>query len=161
MKIDVKSEFFTKNAPPGINLEWEYFIYKACLILSVIFSMLFFYRYMEARQALYTYIDSRRVLIEGAEIDGYFSVLNVSLAGFFFAALIIIPGFVSFHYQYYRQGSMSIYTMKRLPNKFEMHRRAVFLPLLAALSLAAAAALLMLLYFLIYVIATPKQCLPW
>ena len=74
-------------------------------------------------------------------------------------AVVLVLGFIVYHYLYYRQGSKSIYLMKRLPSKHELHKRAIALPMLAILGCLVAALIVMLLYFAIYMLATPKQCL--
>jgi hypothetical protein len=55
---------------------------------------------------------------------------------------------------------MSIYLMKRLPDPSERHRRALMLPLLAIAATVVLAILLRLIYFAVYLLATPKTCLP-
>ena len=56
---------------------------------------------------------------------------------------------------------MSIYLMKRLPNKWELHRRAITVPCIAVLATIGVALTAILFYYIIYFLATPKVCLPY
>ena len=57
---------------------------------------------------------------------------------------------------YFFKGSKSIYTMRRLPNRWDLPRRTLVLPLVcAALTMLLALALL-LLYYLIYHCSVPE-----
>jgi uncharacterized membrane protein YqhA len=78
--------------------------------------------------------------------------------GFLILALCMLA-LIVYHYAYHYQGSKSIYLMKRLPNRWEMHRRCITLPLLAALICLIAAIAFLLIYFGIYMVFTPKECL--
>ena len=150
------NEFIQRNSPPGIRLKEEYHVFLIGNITAVGISFFgFLVTYLRAREALFTYQDGRWVLIDGAAIAPF-----PMMVIFYFVALLML-GFILYHYSYYRQGSMSIYLMKRLPNRWELHRRALTLPCLAVLAVLAVAAATMLICFLIYLIATPKVCLPY
>ena len=62
-------------------------------------------------------------------------------------------------YLYHRQGSMSIYTMRRLPDRWDLHRRCLTVPLLSALLAIVIAALLMALYYAFYCWLVPFRCI--
>ena len=73
---------------------------------------------------------------------------------------VLLVMMVASHYRYYRQGSMSIYLMKRLPNGREYHRRNFsFVLILAAVSLAVMV-VMSLTHYGMYLLFTPKGCLP-
>ena len=87
------------------------------------------------------------------------TMLHTSEWGFLLLALCM-PLLAGAHYFYHFHDGRSIYLMRRLPDRWELHRRCLFLPLaglLAAgiLSLALAAA-----YFFLYRWAIPEALIP-
>ena len=65
----------------------------------------------------------------------------------------------AYHYAYHRQGSKSIYLMRRLPSKLELHRRCLTLPIAGILIALLTAFLLLLIYYAVYMNVTPAECL--
>ena len=154
-------EFLKRNSPPGTDLKQEWWVFLIGNIVSVFISFFAFLdKYMEARDRLFTYEIDKRVLIEGARIAPFSDLLGGYFWGFFLVACFLL-GYVIYHYSYFRQGSMSIYLMKRLPNKRELHRRALTVPCLAVLATVGIAIVAILFYYIIYILATPKVCLPY
>ena len=64
------------------------------------------------------------------------------------------------HYSYHTRDSMAVYTMRRLPDPFELHRRCWTLPLLSCLAELLLFAVLTFLCWLLWRFATPAVCLP-
>lgn len=154
-------EFLKRNAPPGIDLKQECQVWLAGNIVSVIISFFaFLIQYVEAREQLFTYEAGTRERIEGAIITPFYNLFGIGFSGFFVVSAVMLC-FIIYHYAYYRQGSMSIYLMKRLPRKRELHIRALAVPCLAVLATLAVAFAAIALYFIIYILATPKECLPY
>ena len=79
---------------------------------------------------------------------------------FIIAVCCIVVCVLLFDYLYYYQGSKSIYLMRRLPNRWEMHRRSITLPFAAFVIAVMTEIALWLLYYGIYLVCTPAQCLP-
>lgn len=154
----MKTDFLKRNSPPGMSMKQELGFFLTGMIASLLDSFRFLLRYSFESQNLYEVIDRKRVLIKGAIMPDFITLLDRSLIGFGLVALCMI-GFIIYHYAYYRQGSKSIYLMKRLPKRSELHRRALTVPLLAMLTSALTAFILLLLYFAIYMLATPAECL--
>ena len=155
------NEFFKRNSPPGIDLRQEWRVFLIGNIASVFISFFAFIdKYLDARNQLFTYQIDKKILIEGEIIAPFSSLFSVYFSGFFFVACFML-GFIIYHYAYYRQDSMSIYLMKRLPDKRELHRRALTVPGLAVLATIGVAIAAILFYFIIYILATPKACLPY
>ena len=155
------NEFFKRNSPPGIDLKQEWRVFLIGNIVSVCISFFAFIdKYIDARNQLFFYEIDKRMLIDGAIIAPFSSLFSVYFSGFFFVSCFML-GYVIYHYLYYRQDSMSIYLMKRLPNKRELHRRALTVPCLAFLATIGVALAAILFYFIIYILATPKACLPY
>ena len=154
-------EFLRRHSPPGIDLKQECHIFLIGNMASVLVSFFAFLdKYLDARRQLFTYENGIRERIEGAVMTPFHQLFSVYFSGFFLVAIVML-GFIIYHYAYYRQGSMSLYLMKRLPQKSERHRRALTLPCLAVLATAAVALVTILFYFIIYVLATPMACLPF
>lgn len=151
-------KFLDDFAPPGIGTDKELGGFICGLIVAWIFSFNFFNRYAEARALLFHIQGTKRVLIEGAVMTSFSVVLGDSLNSFGFLCVLLLS-VVIWHYLCYRQGSKSIYLMKRLPSRWEIHKRAWTLPLLAVAATVAAAFVSMLFYYWIYMVATPEQCI--
>lgn len=154
-------KFFELNAPPGIELKQEYGVFIIGNLCSAVISVFaFLVQYARERSELFTYIGYERRLIDGVRITPFHNLISIYFAGFIFVAIFLL-GYIPYHYAYYRQGSMSIYLMKRLPNSSELHRRAWTLPCIAVLATISVAIVTILFCFLIYFLATPKACLPY
>ena len=155
------NEFFKRNSPPGIDLGQEWRVFLIGNIASVIVSLFaFLAKYIDARDQLFVYEIDRKILKEGAIIAPFSSLFSIYFSGFVLVALFLL-GYVIYHYSYFRQESMSIYLMKRLPDKRELHKRALTVPVLAVLATICVALAAVLLYFVIYLLATPRACLPF
>ena len=59
----------------------------------------------------------------------------------------------------YFQDSKSIYTMRRLPSVWELHRRCLTLPVCGMVIGLGTAFVLILLYYNVYIGLTPEICL--
>ena len=142
-----------RYAPLGFPLETERNLYLVGLICSVLYSMLFFVRYIAERDILLAaaedgWSDGTKVMPDFAElISGCFN-------GFFILGTAMLV-FILYHYAYHHQGSRPIYLMRRLPRRTELHRRCLTIPLLAALGCMCAVLLLCFIYFGVYMLFTP------
>lgn len=152
------TEFLRKYSPPGISLKAEKNFFIVGFIISFFYSFEFFAEFISERNQLFYYVGKNRVLNTQAVMPSFRSVLGNSLTGFIILGICML-GFIIYHYLYYRQGSMSIYLMKRLPKKSEMHLRAITLPVIAFLICLITALIVMLIYLAVYFIFTPKPCL--
>lgn len=81
---------------------------------------------------------------------------------FFLFLLVFAAALVTIGRNYARfwQGSKSIYLMRRLPDRWELHRQCLTLPLLSILAGLLLVGLLLPLFFWVYTAAIPDQCLP-
>ena len=122
--------------------------------------------YVDARALLYnhvpgptgTYIpelDPTRTILPFRDLMGGTPLLGL---WFFLAAM---PVMVLRYYSFHMQDSMSIYTMRRLPDRWEYHRRCWIQPILSALAEFALYGVLMALCWLLWYFATPAPCRPW
>ena len=77
---------------------------------------------------------------------------------FGFVALCMLP-LAAWHYCYHYQDSRSIYLMRRLPNRRELWRRCLGLPLLGVAACGVLSAAHVLVFYAIYHYAASPQCL--
>ena len=156
MRLDDLSRY----APVGMKLQMEKTVWGLALGASLIYSGLFLIRFADACGELYEYKGVDRVLIEGAQIERFGVLLGNGLVGFAITAVVMLL-FSIYHYLYHFQDSKSIYLMRRLPNRWELSRRCLTLPVAVAVLSLVAAVVLLGFYFGIYLLFTPKGCLPW
>ena len=117
------------------------------------------------RQAWYTIHlskdkEGKWVPLEGAKMLPFEELLSGKLNLYYLlvAAMIVV---IILNYAYHRQGSKSVYMMRRLPNRLEMHKRCLTLPLVGIfLTIVVAGVFCLLLYYGVYIRQTPVQCLP-
>lgn len=153
MKLDLE-----RYAPPGVNWRLELKWLAVGLSASALYSLGFFVTFFSERNSLYSWNGVEKVLCDGAVMPDFAQVLGSSLAGFLIAAFCM-AAVLAWHYAYHYQGTKSIYLMRRLPSRWELHRRCLALPLAAALGSLCVDFLLLLLYFGIYMVFTPNLCL--
>ena len=158
-KLDAKK--FEKYTPPGISFANQL---KLCLIgwsAAIGWSISYLAKYATARANLYEYSLKGPVIREGAVITDFYELLHEGLDSFdgFSMFYIVMIGFLIYHYIYYYQGSKSIYLMRRLPDKWEIHRRSITLPFAMIVIGALTQMALCMLYYGIYLTCTPTECL--
>jgi len=149
---------FTRYAPPGFPLVSERNTFLLGIGLALLYSFGFLFRFYENINSLYEYIGRKRVLIPNAVMPDFVQILSDALIGFGIVGIGMLL-FIGIHYLYHYQHSKSIYLMRRLPDRFELHRRCLTLPLLAAFACIIILLLVLFLYFAIYMLTTPKGCL--
>lgn len=150
----------TRYVPPGYSLDRDlslFWLSYAGVVLTSIFT--FGAQFNEQYHRLFEYVDGQKILDAGEIMPDFVTLLP----GVFPVFLLMVPVLLlmtALHYQYfYLGGSKSIYLMRRLPDKWELHRRCLTLPLAGAVIVPLTAAALFLLYYLYYVTSTPPECL--
>lgn len=93
------------------------------------------------------------------EMPPFSLLLGFSLYGCWVSALAMIP-LAGYFWALHTRLSHSIYTMRRLPDPWELARRCFTVPLLAALFFLGLSLVLWLLAFAVYWIVTPDRFLP-
>lgn len=155
-----KMKWLDNYVPPGMDGYREFKIYIGAVIFATLESFLYFVLgYSNAYSNLFDYRFGKRVLIENVFIGPYDHIVE----GVFWVPLLICIAifFVTiYHYMYHYQGSKMMYLMKRLPDKWEVHRRCWTLPVVGSVLMAVWILVLRMLYFAIYIVFTPSQCLP-
>lgn len=151
---------WNRSLPAGIR--WEEVRQKISLGLGFagVWSLGILYRYLVIRSSLfYTSPAGKVEIFHDARMPAFDSlVYGLPLAGFgcYFGAMLLAVGYF---YLYHRMGSMSVYLMRRLPNRWELHRRCWTVPVLGALAGLVLLGMLLGVYYLIYRFCTPAQCL--
>lgn len=142
----------------------------AALAFCAMLSSAFFHtQFSAARSALYTGEPGASALREGIQME-YFADLITSQGHVsnwfsepvFFHFLFLFLGAILlavYNYSGFRNGSKSHYLMRRLPDRWEYHRRCLTLPLLTILAGLVLIPVLLGLYYAIYIHFTPEQCL--
>lgn len=144
--------------PAGIDMQQELRWIAFLLAASLLYSMGYLISLANAYQSLFTLVANKKVLMDGAVMPDFADLLESGLTGFLITALSMV-GFIGYHYIYHFQGSKSIYLMKRLPYRWELWKRCISLPVLAAVSSLTLAAVLLVVYYGIYLLVTPDGCL--
>ena len=153
------SEFLKRYSPPGMELKQEKKLFIWGMFLSILYSIFYWSaKYIEAYNSLFVYKNGMLLLNVNAEMPYFRALLGHSFIGFAILSVIVF-GFIVYHYIYYRQGSMSIYLMKRIPKKSELHIRALAIPVIVVVLCFITAFILLMIYFAIYMLVTPKACL--
>lgn len=128
-------------------------------ITIILWSMIFVLRYFAERQNLYEVVHQVRSLRKGAVMKPIGQLMRRVFAGFWIYAVFNLAAMVG-HYTSFYTESRSIYVMKRLKDKWELHRRCLMLPMLQLCFGFLLVLILMLAYFLLYRFCTPAECLP-
>ena len=148
--------------PPGYEGEKEWNTALWGVAVAAFLALVgFLARAGDARSDLFyiPYEGAERILYADAVMADFSWVVGGSLLWLrveqLYALLLTIP-----HYRYFYKGSKSIYLMRRLPSRWELHKRCLALPLLAVILASAVALLLKCLFFVLYLLFTPGGCLP-
>lgn len=162
-----------------LPLGWDWENTRAALILGHFLSVLplfsFLKRYFDAREALYYYVEKSGYTFGSYSYSsGYIQVLDQTRTIAPFPALIlgaplwglaiflwVMPLLVWLYYHSFTRNSMAVYTMRRLPDRWEYHRRCWVQPLLSAAAELILFALLIGLCWLLWYFATPAPCRPF
>lgn len=144
-----------KLAPPGFNVTAELEVYGLTLAAAVLYSISFLIQFFQEYNALYA---THELLRQGAVMTD-FAILTENVFTLFWVPVFMALGYIFIHYRYHYKDAMSIYLMKRLPERMELHRRCLILPLSAMASALFVAAALLGIYFAVYMLVTPEECL--
>lgn len=152
-RIDL--EKLERLVPPGFGLRFELQFFLMGLVSSTLYSLLYLLRLAHARENLFAYgADNGYILLPDAEMPAFAALLEDSFSWFGVLA-IMAAAFAVWHYAYHWQGTKSIYLMRRLPRRWELHRRCLALPALELAACTVCVLVLFWLYFGLYVWLTP------
>ena len=125
------------------------------LIFGAAWSLGFFFRFADAKRDLFFTTGKWT----GQPIKPFWEVIGNAFLLLSILAFIMIVMAVYFYFYHYQNGR-SIYTMKRLPNRWELWRRCLTVPVLIIVLCGLLALLLTGIYYLVYLYCTPAGCLP-
>lgn len=149
----------TRYVPAGIS--WQKELGKLGIWLGVCAVwgfMTFLMQYLPDQSDLMEWVEGERFLIPGSVMSDFHESMNLVLLLFPMACLYLVWTAVAY-YQYHREGSMSIYLMRRLPDRWELHRRCLVFPFAGLVLCGIAAFLTVVLCYIYYMVATPEVCL--
>ena len=154
-----KKRMLSYHAPAGMDLKSEKQVFIIWMIASILISLMgFSARYMDSYERLYWKNGAERAVIPGAIMPDFVEILGESLLGFKIVFALMIAAVV-IHYAYHFQESKSIYTMRRLPLVWELHRRCLTLPVCGMVIGLGTAFVMLLLFYTVYMGLTPEICL--
>jgi len=145
--------------PPGKSFRKLLLGYCLLLAFMLFVALSFSFPFSTALDNLYELHYGRRMLIEGAKIAPLDELWEHTLSGFWL--LVLFCGLEIFdNYRRFYRESHSIYLMHRLPDRLELHRRCLTLPLLGILGGFLLCLLLAGLLILLYLKIPPECVLP-
>ena len=154
MKIDL-----SRHTPLGFRVQEEVKGFWGGCIGATAFSLITFVsKYCDELDKLYHRNGADRTLIPGAIMPDFVEIFDRSYWGFLVVILVAIAT-IGMHYIYHYQESKSIYTMRRLPSRWELHRRCLTLPLIAIAIYLIMAFAILFIFYMAYTNITPDVCL--
>lgn len=154
-----------RHLPPG----WDWETLRTWLLWGHTLSLLslfeFVSRYVRSLDSLYAYnqlLNGTMVkeLIPGRLVQPFWELmLGRPLWGaWIYLVLMVLQAYR--HYHYHTEGSMSVYLMRRLPDRWEYHRRCWAVPVLSAIAELLIFGAAIFLCWLLWRFATPAGHLP-
>ena len=151
-----------------LGWDWETTKSRLCVGhgLSAMTLIGFLTRYIDARSMLYYYVpgptgSSIRELDPSRTILPFRDMLSGTTMWGLWCFLAVMPLMVWRYYRFHTQGTMAVYTMRRLPDRWEYHRLCWTQPILSALTELILYAVLLGLCWLLWYFATPAPCRPF
>ncbi len=149
MKLDRFYKKLARFLPLGIEARTTFHQLCTAYGIAAAFTLALPMNILGQYDNLYYHEGSRKIFYEGLMMP-MFGELAPTWFVLFAALLIGCVGMAALFYLYHWQDSMSIYTMRRLPSRWELHIRCLTVPIAAALLAILLAALLMALYYAFY-----------
>ncbi len=154
-----KMKWLENYTPLGIDVGKQVGWWFAGVVVATLHSILFLIRYFDRRADLYILKAGKRVLMDGAVMTDFGTLTEGVFLTFYLVSIVTLLVII-YHYFYHYQGSKMMYLMKRLPDKWELHRRCITLPVVGAVLMMVWMLVVHMLYYTIYILCTPSQCLP-
>ncbi len=146
--------------PVGYKFKTEKNIIILAYIIPVfIFLMEFGSCYYSGYLSLLSYGDGPKTIRPDATMPYYYTMVDNTLK-LFAPTILLFLFLIVLHYKYHMEGSKSIYLMKRLPNKNEIHIRCLTVSLAGIATVFLTVFMLIAATYYFYISFTPPQCLP-
>ena len=155
------NKFYKRMArylPLGIDAKTTFGQLAVSMGIAVTFSLAAPVVILSQYDHLYYREGSKKILYEGMMMPMFGEIVPTWFV-LFGAVLIGCVLTAVMYYLYHRQDSMSIYTMRRLPSRWELHIRCLTVPVVTALLAIVLAILLMALYYAFYCWLVPAECI--
>lgn len=147
--------------PPWVDGKTHAERLYACLLFSAILSCMgFVFRMYIGWQQYQSYVQ----IFPDTRMDDFYAMtifpfLYVSIFfGFVLTSFVAVILAISY-YRGFREGSHALYLMHRLPDRWELARRCLALPLITIGVCALSVLVLTLIFFGIYALITPKEAM--
>lgn len=114
---------------------------------------------LSQRALLFETVDGVSLYQPGRMMPDYHAIASGWLV-LFPAIALSMPLLAAWFYVQHWQDSRSIYTMRRLPDRWELHRRCLTVPAATALLALLAGFVLLMLDYLFYLAAAPEGSVP-
>ena len=115
--------------------------------------------YWNARSGLFRLKNGQKVLMTDAMMLDLPEIIGGSFLGLW-AVLLWAAVTVALHYAgHYREGRRPVYLMRRLPDRWEYHRRCLAIPGIVILIALVLILVFLMLFYVIYMNCTPEACL--
>ncbi|MBE6774651.1 MAG: hypothetical protein E7543_00495 [Ruminococcaceae bacterium] len=144
-----------KIIPVGYKPEKELWISASVISIAVVRALLYFLSYYTAYNNLFHDYGGKKILLEGAAMPDFCSIIADGTFDVFKIAIFIFLAMIGMNYSYHYRDSKSIYTMKRLPDKYELHVRCIALPAIAITTCIFLSFILLMLFYAHYMTVTP------
>ena len=146
--------------PPGYNRSEEKRNFYGTIIILFYSIVDFSKSYRTAYRLLCDpEIIDRQVLLPGAIMTDFVSVLGTNLQLYQWMAVVLLVIQVWSHYRYFKQGARADYTLRRLPQRHARFRYCWSLPLLEAAVSLLLMVVMLLIFYGYYMYLTPDVCL--
>ena len=145
--------------PPG--MDWEYKVDRFCtwMLCAAIFAFCAFQmQYISALFDLPLFDLNGRTQIADVMMADFYTLMDWVFVGYQLIAISMLFS-ARRNYAYHHQGSKSIYLMRRLPDRWERHRRCLGLPVMGIACCVLAVFVTVVLCYALYILGTPSECL--
>ena len=160
MKQYSLTDFLERRLPPGTGIGAGVCTFSVTMGLALLRSLLYFSDLSNSlTHVCETTLSGERILRPGAVMPTFASIMHGTMIGFTFTAAVMLILAIRYYLTFYH-GGRSIYLMRRLPDRWELFRRTLTLPLLGIVTAGAASLLLCRLFYAVYMAVTPAECLP-
>lgn len=158
MKKQQLQTWLDQSVPVGINWHNEIFYIHAALIVSTLYSVISYAYLFDCNIGMLYRDEARTILLDNPEMIDFFTLWSISIPGFYLLVFVMVVLAV-YHYSYHFQISKSIYTMLRLPQKHDLAKRCLAIPVVYFVITVCIALILTGIYYLAYITLTPEVAL--
>lgn len=150
-------DHYGRFLPPGYSARRMWIACALHLMVFAVFQIVFLVRYKSALSNLNTWASMVNWSVERGRMPDLDSLTAGCLYWYPILASIMITITGTF-YRYFYKESRSIWLMRRLPDRWELHIRCLTVPLAILLAGAVLCAVQLAIYRYVYITFTPPEC---